>query len=283
MIKHNKVKNTAFLYECLTRQITSDVLSNVDPSPALAIVKEFFKPTTILGKELVLYKALTSKKLKNEGKINYLVDSVLRERKKLNYSEMRRAKYNLVKKITEKYELKDFFRTRISNYKDIASVYKLFEIQQNSNPFEETEIRFVVMENLKEKDVPKSNKQSVVEKFQKESKDLRLLSYKILVDKFNQKYSNLNESQRDLLQAYINNISNTSTLKDFMSEQIQELKNKILKIHPKVNDKVVSIKLKECLNVLDTLNKGKIVNEKQLVTIMRFYTLLDEVNAVVKA
>ena len=152
MIKHNKIKNTAFLYECLTRQITSDVLSNNDPSPALAIVKEFFKPTTILGKELVLYKALTSKKLKNEGKINYLVDSVLRERAKLNYSEMRRAKYNLVKKITEKYDLKDFFRTRISNYRDIASVYKLFEIQHNSNPFEETEIRFVVMENLKEKD-----------------------------------------------------------------------------------------------------------------------------------
>ena len=117
MIKHNKVKNTAFLYECLTRQITSDVLSNVDPSPALAIVKEFFKPTTILGKELVLYKALTSKKLKNEGKINYLVDSVLRERKKLNYSEMRRAKYNLVKKITEKYAENN------SNYKKISFGY----------------------------------------------------------------------------------------------------------------------------------------------------------------
>jgi len=281
MIKHNKVKNTAFLYECLTRQITSDVLSNVDPSPALAIVKEFFKPTTILGKELVLYKALTSKKLKNEGKINYLVDSVLRERKKLKYNEMRRAKYNLVKKITEKYELKDFFRTRISNYKDIASVYKLFEIQQNSNPFEETEIRFVVMESLKEKDVPKSNKQSVVEKFQKESKDLRLLSYKILVDKFNQKYSNLNESQRDLLKAYINNISNTSTLKDFMGEEISKLKNEILKIHPKIDDKVVSIKLKECLNVLKKLNKGNIVNEEQLITMMRFYSLLDEINAAV--
>ena len=281
MIKHNKIKNTAFLYECLTRQITSDVLSNNDPSPALAIVKEFFKPTTILGKELVLYKALTSKKLKNEGKINYLVDSVLRERAKLNYSEMRRAKYNLVKKITEKYDLKDFFRTRISNYRDIASVYKLFEIQHNSNPFEETEIRFVVMENLKEKDAPKSNKQSVVEKFQKESRDLRLLSYKILVDKFNQKYSNLNESQRGLLQAYINNISNTSTLKDFMAEEIKKLKNEILKIHPKIDDKVVSIKLKECLNVLKKLNKGNVVNEEQLVTMMRFYSLLDEINAAV--
>ena len=281
MIKHNKVKNTAFLYECLTRQITSDVLSNVEPSPALAIVKEFFKPTTILGKELVLYKALTSKKLKNEGKINYLVDSVLRERKKLNYSEMRRAKYNLVKKITEKYELKDFFRTRISNYKDIASVYKLFEIQQNSNPFEETEIRFVVMESLKEKDVPKSNKQSVVEKFQKESKDLRLLSYKILVDKFNQKYSNLNESQRDLLKTYINNISNTSTLKEFMATEINTLKDKISKIHPKIDDKVVSIKLKECLNVLKKLNKGNVVSEEQLITMMRFYSLLDEVNEAV--
>jgi len=281
MIKHNKVKNTAFLYECLTRQITSDVLSNIDPSPALAIVKEFFKPTTILGKELVLYKALTSKKLKNEGKINYLVDSVLRERKKLNYSEMRRAKYNLVKKITEKYELKDFFRTRISNYKDIASVYKLFEIQQNSNPFEETEIRFVVMENLKEKDSPKSNKQSVVEKFEKESKDLRLLSYKILVDKFNQKYSNLNESQRDLLKTYINNISNTSTLKEFMANEINTLKDKISKIHPKIDDKVVSIKLKECLNVLKKLNKGNVVNEEQLITMMRFYSLLDEINEAV--
>jgi len=281
MIKHNKVKNTAFLYECLTRQITSDVLSNVEPSPALAIVKEFFKPTTILGKELVLYKALTSKKLKNENKINYLVDSVLRERTKLNYSELRRGKYNLIKKITEHYELKDFFRTRISNFKDIASVYKLFEIQTNSNPFEETEIRFVVMENLKDKGTPKSEKQSVVEKFEKESKDLRLLSYKILVDKFNQKYSNLNESQRDLLKAYINNISNTSTLKDFMSEEITKLKDEILAIHPNIDDKVVSIKLKECLNVLKKLNKGNVVNEKQLITMMRFYSLLDEVNAAV--
>jgi len=281
MIKHNKVKNTAFLYECLTRQITSDVLSNVEPSPALAIVKEFFKPTTILGKELVLYKALTSKKLKNENKINYLVDSVLRERTKLNYSELRRGKYNLIKKITEHYELKDFFRTRISNFKDIASVYKLFEIQTNSNPFEETEIRFVVMENLKDKGTPKSEKQSVVEKFEKESKDLRLLSYKILVDKFNQKYSNLNESQRDLLKTYINNISNTSTLKEFMANEITTLKDKISKIHPKIDDKVVSIKLKECLNVLKKLNKGNVVNEKQLITMMRFYSLLDEVNAAV--
>ena len=281
MIKHNKVKNTAFLYECLTRQITSDVLSNVEPSPALDIVKEFFRPTTILGKELVLYKALTSKKLKNEGKINYLVDSVLRERAKLNYSDMRRARYNLVKKITESYELKDFFRTRISNFKDIASVYKLFEIQQNSNPFEETEIRFIVMENLKDTDSPKTEKTSVVEKFEKESKDLRLLSYKILVDKFNQKYSNLNESQRDLLKTYINNISNTSTLKEFMSEEIKTLKEKISKIHPKIDDKVVSIKLKECLNVLKKLNKGNVVNEEQLITMMRFYSLLDEINAAV--
>tara|TARA_A100001515_G_scaffold99862_1_gene80733 strand:- start:190 stop:1044 length:855 start_codon:yes stop_codon:yes gene_type:complete len=281
MIKHNKVKNTAFLYECLTRQITSDVLSNVEPSPALDIVKEFFRPTTILGKELVLYKALTSKKLKNEGKINYLVDSVLRERAKLNYSDMRRARYNLVKKITESYELKDFFRTRISNFKDIASVYKLFEIQHNSNPFEETEIRFIVMENLKDTDSPKTEKTSVVEKFEKESKDLRLLSYKILVDKFNQKYSNLNESQRDLLKTYINNISNTSTLKEFMSEEIKTLKEKISKIHPKIDDKVVSIKLKECLNVLKKLNKGNVVNEEQLITMMRFYNLLDEINAAV--
>ena len=281
MIKHNKVKNTAFLYECLTRQITSDVLSNVEPSPALAIVKEFFKPTTILGKELVLYKALTSKKLKNENKINYLVDSVLRERTKLNYSELRRGKYNLIKKITEHYELKDFFRTRISNFKDIASVYKLFEIQTNSNPFEETEIRFVVMENLKDKGTPKSEKQSVVEKFEKESKDLRLLSYKILVDKFNQKYSNLNESQRDLLKTYINNISNTSTLKEFMANEITTLKDKISKIHPKIDDKVVSIKLKECLNVLKKLNKGNVVNEELLITMMRFYSLLDEINEAV--
>ena len=281
MIKHNKIKNTGFLYECLTRQITSDVLSNIEPSPALKIVKEFFKPTTILGKELLLYKALTTKKLKTETKINYLLDSVLRERAKLNFSELRRAKYNLVKTIVEKYDLKDFFRTRIGNYKDLASVYKLFETQHNSNPFEETEIRFVVAENLKDVNTPTKQKQSVIEKYAKESKDLRLLSYKILVDKFNQKYSNLNESQRDLLQAYINNISNTSTLKEFMSDEIKTLKEKISKIHPKIDDKVVSIKLKECLNVLKKLNKGNVVNEEQLITMMRFYSLLDEINAAV--
>jgi hypothetical protein len=267
----------------LTRQITSDVLSNVDPSPALVIVKEFFKPTTILGKELLLYKALTTRKIKNEGKVTYLLDSVLRERVKLNSSELRRTKYNLIKTITEKYDLQDFFRTRITNYKEIASVYKLFETQRTSNPFEETEIRYVVMEHIRDTSVVPKEKESMVEKFEKESKDLRLLSYKILVDKFNQKYSKLNESQRDLLKNYINNISNSSTLKDFISEEVANLKNKIGKILPKIDDKVVSIKLKECLNVLEKLNKGNVVNEDQFVTMMRFYSLLDEVDEVIKA
>jgi glutamine synthetase adenylyltransferase len=139
------------------------------------------------------------------------------------------------------------------------------------------------MEHIRDTSVVPKEKESMVEKFEKESKDLRLLSYKILVDKFNQKYSKLNESQRDLLKNYINNISNSSTLKDFISEEVANLKNKIGKILPKIDDKVVSIKLKECLNVLEKLNKGNVVNEDQLVTMMRFYSLLDEVDEVIKA
>ena len=66
-----------------------------------------------------------------------------------------------------------------------------------------------------------------------------------------------------------------------MAEEITKLKDEILKIHPKIDDKVVSIKLKECLNVLKKLNKGNVVNEEQLITMMRFYSLLDEINAAV--
>ena len=126
-MKHSKYKNTGVLFELLTRQVTADVLNNIDDSPALKIIKEHFKKNSTLKRELGLYNTLLNESFKKQEKASYLVDLVLQERTKLNSTTLRKQKYNLIKEIKSNYNLEEFFRTKINNYKNLAAAYNLFE------------------------------------------------------------------------------------------------------------------------------------------------------------
>ena len=108
------------------------------------------------------------------------------------------------------------------------------------------------------------------------------MTYKILVDKFNKKYKNLNESQKDLLKKYINNISNTNYMKDFVINEVKKIKNTLNEHSSLVSDKVTKIKLVEAINQLKNLTKGKVVTEKQVLKLMRYYELVKEIENVHK-
>jgi hypothetical protein len=284
-LKHNKIKNTAILFELLTRQITADVLAG-KKTASVDIVKEFFNENTELGKELQLYRLLSEKHFKTETKANELVNVVVKSRQRLSNSKLRNEKYNLISKINENYNASDFFNGRIRNYKLLASIYNLFQsetLNENFNAEEVINSKFTILEHIVNKKISgDSLKNQVIKEYNKTDKDLRLLTYKILVDKFNKKYKNLDESQKDLLKKYINNISNTNYMKDFVINEVKKVKNTLNEHSVMVSDKVTKIKLVEAINQLKNLTKGKVVTEKQVLKLMRYYELVKEIENVHK-
>jgi len=279
--KHSKIRNTGILFELLTRQITVDVLNNNKKAQAAKILKEFFNKKTQLGREYELYRVLTTENYKSETKANHLVDAVISARQKLNNSQLKREKYNLIKKIKENYDVNDFFMARIPNYKVSASIFKLFNSSYGNNPASKTENLFTVVEHITRKQISNKKKEkAITEGYKKQEKDLRLLAYSILVEKFNKKYSTLSKSQRKLLKEYINNISNTNSLKEFIESETVKVKKQLQSYLPTVSDKVTKIKLNEAVNQAESLMKGRIVEDKQVVTLMRYYQLVKELENV---
>ena len=279
--KHSKIRNTGILFELLTRQITVDVLNNNKNAEAAKILKSFFNKNTQLGKEYELYKVLTTENYKSETKAQHLIDAVIKTHQKLNSTSLKREKYNLIKEIKKNYNVNDFFMARIPNYKVNASIFKLFNSNQTQNPAENTKNLFTIVEHITRKTISDAKKQKTInESYRKQEKDLRLLAYTILVEKFNKKYSSLSKSQKKLLKEYINNISNTNSLKEFIESETVKVTKKLQSMLPSVDDKVTKIKLNEAVNQADTLMKGRVVEDKQVVTLMRYYQLVKELENV---
>ena len=210
-IKHSKYKNTGLLFELLVRQITADTLGGGD-SPSLNILKTSFAKTE-LGKEYKLYETLFKTKNLADSKAEVTLNTVLEATRKLNRSALRREKYNLINEIRKHYNINEFFRHQVPNYKGYAAFYKLIEIY-NSDKLSETEEiinnKITILECLTERPVnEKKVRQDLVEEFSKYDKDLRVLTYKVMLEKFNGKYANLNTGQKEVLKEFINSIDNT--------------------------------------------------------------------------
>jgi hypothetical protein len=282
-VKHNKIKNTAILYELLSRQITVDVLNDTKSPKSVKIFKEFFNKKTEMGKEYELYSILLEKKYKNDSHASQLVEAVVKSRRKLSNRRLNNEKYNLIKTIKENYDIKEFFNTRLPNFKIMASVYKLFGTEtgkEDFGPVERTDSVITITEHITQNSTKKNTNSSLVEEFGEQKKDLRLLSYQLLVDKFNSKYKSLNESQKNLLKEYINNVSNTNSLKGFIDNEVVKIKKALTKLLPKVNDKITRIKLSEAIDYTDSATKGKVVKDNHVVALMRYYELIKEIKNV---
>jgi hypothetical protein len=282
-VKHSKIKNTGILFELISRQITVDVMNGDDKSKSVEMLKKFFNEDTELGKENQLYQVLLKENYRSSRKAEKLVDAVIRAREKLQNKKLRTEKYNLIKEIKRNYIVEDFFRARIPNYKVYASIYKKFlsETTPVFDPVDEVDSTFSIIEHITRNKVKSKNTDSqIISEFKEEDKDLRLLSYQLMVDNFNGKYKNLNSMQRNLLKEYVNNISNTNSLREFINDEVRKVKEILNKILPRVNDDITKIKLTEAIKQTDSLSKGKIVKDKQVVALMRYYELIKELHNV---
>ena len=281
-VKHNKIKNTGILYELLSRQITVDVINDTKNPKSVKLFKEFFNKNTELGKEYELYSILLNKKYKNLTHASSLLEAVVKSRRKLSNRRLANEKFNLIKTIKENYDIKEFFNTRIPNFKVLASVYRVFQTEtgkEDFGPLVKTDSSITITEHITQTKQTRVKKQ-VMSEYSSQEKDLRLLSYQLLVDKFNKKYKSLNESQKNLLKQYINNVSNTNSLKEFIDSEVIKVKRALKTLLPKIDDKITKIKLSEAINYTDEATKGKVVKDKHVVALMRYYELIKEIKNV---
>jgi hypothetical protein len=286
-IKHSKFKNTGVLFELLVRQITLEVLNGDKKENAKNIVKEFFAPNTELNKELRLYDILLKEKYSSETKADRLVETVCDAHAKLNQSTLSKEKFNLIKEVSAKFDIEQFLSSPITNYKVLASIYKVFESKRESN-YDIKDIfnsKITLIENITSKPSQKiqpTEDKKLIESYKQQDKDLRLLTYKILVETFNKKYTNLNDSQKNLLKEYINNITNTTKFKDYVSVELPKIVAELKTIKSKVEDKVTTIKLSETISVLEKMKMGKSITDGQVSSIMLSYELIKELKSKLK-
>jgi len=279
-LKHSKYKNTGILFELLVRQIATDTLNNTD-SYATRIIKEHFSKNTELATELRLYKVFIDETFETEYKASEFLNIILKERSKLNEAALNRQKYNLIKAIKKNFVLEDFFKYRVSNYKENASIYKLFEHNNSDNPKEYVECKSTIMESLTGNSQPTDVVVSTInEEYSKQPKEVRLLAWKMLVENFNNKYTNLSDKQQSILREYINSVDNSAKLKKFVVRECNSIKNDINNVN--VTDKVTNIKVNEVLKLITKLKTSKVITESQILSLLRYTELTDELKRVFK-
>jgi hypothetical protein len=274
-LKHSKYKNTGILFELLVRKLTSETLSS-DKSVTIDIIKKYFGKNTELAKELQLYNALLKEQFRSEAQALDYIRTIKSAHDKLNQSVLRKQRYNLVKEISDRFVFNNMAKTHINNYKALASIYMIFEYDESANPKQLLECKNVIISNgmLVEKRV--EIKDPIIEAFESQPKEVRLLTYKLMIDKFNQKYSGLDESQKRLLNKYITNVNDTAALKEYIEKVIPEIKKELSTQAKSITDKATKIKVQKLSEMLCTVENMKSIKESHILSLLRYFDLIKE-------
>jgi len=277
-VKHSKYKNTGILFELLTRQLTSDTIAGNHPK-SLSFLKKHFNKKTELLKEYKIYHTLATQKYNKDSQATMLIETLIEVHEKLNKSQLRREKYNLIKEIRDTYNVNDFFKAKITDYKVMASIFNLLE-NKEATPLSIVDSKTTILEHITGKQLPNIKKNVVLENFSKQDKDTRLLTYKVILEKFNDKYSGLQDNQKTLLKEYVNSVTNSPALKSYINQEIKEVKKTLTKYSKKVEDKAIEIKLQETKDLIKPLSKKSSVNDDNVINLLNYYELVNELKTI---
>jgi len=278
-IKHSKYKNTGLIFELLVKQVAADTLSRKE-SPAIKVIKKFYTGNTTLVKEFKLYDFILKNKGVGVGKAESIVSTIVEISKKLDVNSLRKQKYELIKELKQYYNLEDFFSIKVEAYKPLAALYCLLEAQNTPNLLDPTvfvENKSTILEHLTQGKSSKADtKNALIEEYSKYDKDLRLLTYRILLEKFNEQYKDLLPEQKNVLKEFITSTNSTTGLRTLINEQVIELRETIKKLKNKVTNEIVKIKLEEIYKVMLPIKNTQKVDDNHLVSLMQYYELVNE-------
>ncbi len=281
-IKHNKLRNTGLIFELLVKQIAADTLSRQE-SPAVSILKKYFTGTSALAKEFKLYEFISKNRNVSQNKAETILSTITEVSRKLNQAHLKEAKYNLVSDIKKSYDINEFFGIQVRDYKAFAALYCLLEAQNNSDlvdPQALVDNKTTILEHLtsntqNEQDV----KDTLIEEYSKYDKDLRLLTFKILLEKFNSKYNELLPEQKNILREFITSVDSTARLRNVVNAELLKIQEEVSSLALKVKDEVVKIKLDEIAKTIKPLSNKERITDTHLVNLMQYYDLVNELRS----
>lgn len=282
-MRHSKFRNTGILFELLTKQVTADIIAGQESSIAKDLLHRYFRESTELGREWQLYNAVLTEKIKDEPHAERFFSVIMEARKRLNNRKLAQLKYDLIKEVKEAYPIEEMLKAPIRNYRVLASIYKVFEdVVSSECKFDVSEVyqaKNCIVEHIVNKPKVSHSEDELINYYQTQSEDIRLLTYKLLCEKLNEKYSSvLDDEQKSVLREYICNVANTNNFGTFVQKKVAEIKTALTEMVGQIKDSdVMRIKIREVVNQLDKINPGKIVKDNHVMVLMLSYELLKEV------
>ena len=278
-IKHSKFKNTGLIYELLVKQIAADTLSK-NESAAVGILKKYFGGKAVLAKELKLYEYILKNNNLSEAKAETVISTITEISRKFNQKTLKESKYKLIAELKDSYNIEEFFAIQVRDYKPLAALYCLLEAQNNNtlvNPEFLVNNKLTVLEHLTSTTIDKEAvKDTLIEEYSKYDKDLRLLTFKILLEKFNNNYKDLLPEQKNILKEFITSVNSTTRLRNLVNEEVEKIRNEVEDLGLKIKDEVVKIKLQEVLKGIKPLKKTEKISDNHLINLMQYYDLVNE-------
>ena len=283
-LRHSKFRNTGILFELLTKQVTADIISGKESSPAQQLLRKYFRESSELGREWQLYNTLLIERIKDEPHAERFFSVILEARKKLNNRKLSLLRYDLIREVKEAYPIEEMLKAPVKNYRVLASIYKVFEdVVSSEKKFDVKEVyqaKNCIVEHIVDKRPVTHSEDELINYYQTQTEDIRLLTYKLLCEKFNEKYaSTLDEDQKSVLREYICNVANTNNFNVFVKQKVAHIKKSLTEAIDRIRDSdVMKIKIREVVNQLDKINPGKIVKDNHVMVLMLSYELLKEVH-----
>ena len=281
-IKHSKYRNTGLIFELLVKQIASDTLNNRD-SAAVKVIKNHFTGKTALVREFKLYEFIVKNRQVTQLKAETILSTITEISRKIDQTLLKKQKYALISDIKESYDLNEFFAIQTPDYKALASLYCLLEAQNNNNVIDPQYLvnyKSTLLEHLTtQKQNANDVKDTLIEEYSKYDKDLKLLTFKILLEKFNDTYKDLLPEQKNILKEFITSVNSQTRLRNLVNKELIKISTSVNKLTERVQDEVVKIKLEEVVKSIKPLSNKERINDNHLVNLMQYYDLVNELNS----
>lgn len=283
-IKHSKFKNIGLIYELLVKQITSDLMDRKD-SPAVNILRKYYtNSNSPIVQEYGLYKVIAEGVDLTTMKANNLINAVLQAAKTINVRKLSELRYQMVSEIKEHYDVDKFFSVPVKDYKTLAALYCLLETERSEEFVDPKSIvynKMTLLEHMIRRLQPQDQVvDNILEEYSNYDKDLRLLVFKVLLEKYNEKYGKLLGEQKAVLKKFMS-IGSEKELQEYVNEEFSKLLSEIQQCQDKVPAGIEKIKLKEAMKMIQPVPATEKVGDDHIIRVLQFYDLLYELKKII--